>query len=48
MEVTFESLTETIKRAETAREVTPGQGKFYWNGYINALKDLRNSINSKD
>jgi len=48
MEVTFESLTKTIKRSEDAREDSKTRyGKLYWNGYIGALKDLRNNINSK-
>lgn len=47
MKVTFESLTKRIKMIEDAREKSKTRyGKMYWNGYIGALKDLRNTINS--
>jgi len=48
MEVTFDSLTKTIKNAEGAQEKALGSEKFYWNGYLSALRELRNNINSKN
>ncbi len=48
MKVTYKSLTERIKRAETAKETCSEPLEPYWDGYIQGRKDLRDSNNSKD